>query len=411
MINNLIKLIVIGLFSLNSLAANNSILAILDKNVITTNDIREAVQKYQKNNDNPADKALLVKLLNIKIDTELQKQYAQKNNIQIRTEMLQQRIATLAKQNKLSLTQFRKLPHYDEIVEQLRDQSITNGLRNIITQQIKEVSKTLIDKAYQTELAKQNQYQVANIVLNNQDQAYQLVNKLKQNSHLFAQIASESSLAVTADNAGNLGYNHLHNLPELYQNVAANLSIGQVSDVISQKDKDIYHIIKLTNIKQATDLLTTQVKINHIFIAKDSESSQTPTIISTSKTILNIYQQLKNGANFADLAQKYSQGDYAKEGGELPWINIIKLPKNGRLNFNNLDDNEISPPFTSKFGWHIIQKIGSKKISTIKQNLRQKILKQMKLKFYQNWLKQQREQTFIVIYENKLDLLLEELKP
>ena len=77
-----------------------------------------------------------------------------------------------------------------------------------------------------------------------------------------------------------------------------------------------------------------------------------------AKTVLEqLLEQIKSGkAKFADLARKYSEdpGSAAK-GGELGWAQPnIYVPEFSRT-LENLKVGEISEPFRTSHGWHIVQ--------------------------------------------------------
>ena len=69
----------------------------------------------------------------------------------------------------------------------------------------------------------------------------------------------------------------------------------------------------------------------------------------------SIYAALKNGADFADLAKRLSQDPgSAKDGGVLPWIGPGQTVKEFEDQAYALQKGEMSQPFQSPFGYHII---------------------------------------------------------
>ena len=69
----------------------------------------------------------------------------------------------------------------------------------------------------------------------------------------------------------------------------------------------------------------------------------------------DLTNRLETGADFADLARQYSQGDSAPQGGDLGYFTKGKMiPAFSDMAFS-LTVGEISPPVLTKFGWHIIK--------------------------------------------------------
>jgi len=79
------------------------------------------------------------------------------------------------------------------------------------------------------------------------------------------------------------------------------------------------------------------------------------------------YSQLKQGADFAQIARTYSEDRLtANKGGDLGWIPQGMInPEFSNLAFNKLKVNEISKPFQSKFGFHIIKLVAEPVASKI----------------------------------------------
>ena len=72
-----------------------------------------------------------------------------------------------------------------------------------------------------------------------------------------------------------------------------------------------------------------------------------------------IVKQLKDGADFAELAKKLSTDTGSKEsGGDLGWFSKGKMVKEFEDAAFALEVGQISDPVKSKFGYHIIQVLG-----------------------------------------------------
>ena len=77
------------------------------------------------------------------------------------------------------------------------------------------------------------------------------------------------------------------------------------------------------------------------------------------------------GADFATIAKEESQDpSTAKNGGELPWLRSGQIiPEFERVAFGLTADGQISDPFQSTFGWHIVKRLGRKMVGTKEEML------------------------------------------
>ena len=71
----------------------------------------------------------------------------------------------------------------------------------------------------------------------------------------------------------------------------------------------------------------------------------------------SIYQLLKAGADFEEMAKTESQDGSARNGGELGWFGRGRMVKPFEDVAFSLADGEISEPFATQFGYHIIKKV------------------------------------------------------
>jgi peptidyl-prolyl cis-trans isomerase D len=70
----------------------------------------------------------------------------------------------------------------------------------------------------------------------------------------------------------------------------------------------------------------------------------------------DLLKQIKAGANFADLAKKYSTDTAsAPKGGDLGWVSRGQMVKNFEDAVFSLKDNQLSGVVTTEYGFHIIQ--------------------------------------------------------
>ncbi len=103
-----------------------------------------------------------------------------------------------------------------------------------------------------------------------------------------------------------------------------------------------------------------QVKVSHILLTLDANADEA-TVQKTTETLQGIAQELKDGADFAELAKKHSQDPgSAEKGGELGWVEKGILVPEFETALYALKDGELSDVVRSSFGVHLIKREGSK---------------------------------------------------
>ena len=97
-------------------------------------------------------------------------------------------------------------------------------------------------------------------------------------------------------------------------------------------------------------------KKNHAQFDTPAEAKARHILVSDLKTADKVEADLKNGADFATEAEKYSNDPGSKsKGGELGWFRMGQMvPSFEKWAFNG-PIGKISPPVKSPFGYHIIQ--------------------------------------------------------
>jgi len=169
----------------------------------------------------------------------------------------------------------------------------------------------------------------------------------------FATVAkAESKDPSAAQNGGDLGYFSALQMVYPFENAAYNTPVGQVSQPV--RTRFGYHVIKVVDKRPARG----QVKVAHIMlrsIENDSTKAR-----EADKRIMEIHAMcVANPDQFADLALKYSEdsGTSAK-GGELPMFGSGKMIEEfENESFSLTADGQISKPFKTRYGWHIVKRL------------------------------------------------------
>jgi peptidyl-prolyl cis-trans isomerase SurA len=200
-------------------------------------------------------------------------------------------------------------------------------------------------------------------------EAYKSLNDKKDFAETALQFSEDPNVK---ENHGDLGYITVFDLPYAMETVAYNTAPGKYSPVF--RTNGGYVILKTTAQRPAEGLIkAAQILIIFPFEAKEAEK------LNTRQRADSIYQALINGADFGTMARKYSGDNLSYQlGGVLPEFGIGKYEAGFELKaFGLKKDGEISKPYESSFGYHIIKRLSR---NPIPAKADQKALDRMKEK-------------------------------
>jgi peptidyl-prolyl cis-trans isomerase SurA len=177
----------------------------------------------------------------------------------------------------------------------------------------------------------------------------------------FAALASQFSEDPSAkENKGDLGYFTAFRMVYAFESAAYNTPKGKVSKII--RTRFGYHILKVEDIRNNRG----EVTVAHIMILnpKPEDADQD----KAKNTINDIYKKIQQGEKFEDLAKQFSEDkSSSSKGGLLNKFGSGQLSSEEFENvaFSLTEPNEISNPFPSQFGWHIIKLIQKHPLRTL----------------------------------------------
>lgn len=169
----------------------------------------------------------------------------------------------------------------------------------------------------------------------------------------FAKMARDSSEDPSAkENGGDLGYFTGLQMVYPFETAAYNTKPGQISMPV--RTRFGYHLIKVADVRPAVG----EIHTAHIMIrvnANDPDSVKN----EAKRKIFEIYNKLKSGEKFEDLAKQYSDDKgTAMNGGVLPWFGTGKMvPEFEKAAFALSKDGDYTEPVQTPYGWHIIKRL------------------------------------------------------
>ncbi len=164
-------------------------------------------------------------------------------------------------------------------------------------------------------------------------------------------------------NKGVIGYFTAFQMVTPFENAAYSTPVGEVSQPI--RTQYGYHLIKVNDVAENKG----EIHVAHIM--KTFPPNMTPEIKKKLKVeIDSIYQELQNGADFAELAKtKSDDKSSAEQGGVQPWFSVGKMiPEFAVPAFALEKDGDYTKPIETPYGYHIIKRLALRPIPSFEES-------------------------------------------
>lgn len=190
------------------------------------------------------------------------------------------------------------------------------------------------------------------------------IKKRIEKGESFEEVAQkESQDPSVRDNKGDLGYFTAFRMVYPFESAAYKTPVGKISNPV--RTRFGYHLIKVTDVRDNRG----EVTVAHIMIVKPQDANP-ETTAKAKQTINDIYAKIQQGENFEALAGQFSDDkSTASKGGQLQRFGSGQLSSEEfeKVAFELKEKGEISKPFESQFGWHIVKLIDKHPIQSLDQ--------------------------------------------
>ncbi len=320
------------------------VVAVVDSGVIMESQLNSRVDEIlvRLKNDKaelPPLNLLEEQVLDRLIIEEIQLQLADRAGIKISDSELNQTLSRVSSQNNLSLEEFRlKLEAEGTSYKSFRD----TIRKELIIQRVQRGKVILLPvKSGLSEI------EIETI----ENEAISLLKRL-ESGESFEKLAASYSAGQKALEGGFLGWRTSAELPSLFAEVVTELTVGEVSQPV--RSGAGFHILKLSEKRGNTVKFLDQTLARHILV----QPSEIRTENQAKMLINDIYNRLKEGEDFKQLARQFSEDPGSKmDGGELGWSNPGDYDPAFEMTLNATEIGQLSEPVKSSFGWHIIDQI------------------------------------------------------
>jgi len=343
---------------------------------------------------------------------KLQVQRAQRTGIRVSDQDIDQALVNLAQQNGISVTQLRQVlesegEDFAEFRRSIGEEIMTERLRQRVVNGMNPVSDTEIDILLASEDFAGGEFDISHILVGLPDGATprQIETALEEANGIhkqleegldFASAAISFSSAQDALEGGHLGWRDLNSMPREFADAIRNLRAGQITVPI--RSQQGFHIVRVNDFREQRQVVVDEFRANHILI----EANELTTPKEAMEEVRALRDRLEQGEDFATLARENSDDtSSANIGGDMGWFQPDAFGERFQAMLEGLQDGEISEPFQSQAGWHIVQRTGYRKTDVTEEAMRnmarQTILQRRADSEVESYLRQLREEAYVDI--------------
>lgn len=369
------------------------VVAVVEEDIITQSELEERVsiigkQILQSGMPLPPKNQFFAQVLEYMVMARLQMQLAEKRGISLPPGAVVKEIQSLAERNGMDNRQFRRQIEQEGIrfisfYNYLHEQLLTQHLQQIESRRLVRVTEDEIDnflRLHADRLQTDNRYQLNHILIATQRQMAsgekeryrakaQAVAERARGGERFASLALAESDGRNALNGGDIGWRAEAELPGFAADAITKLEIGEVTEPLQSPSG--FHLFYLADKEGGKQVMVNQTRSRHILIRTDAltDSREALAQLNTLK------DRIGGGDRFEDLARSHSDDTAsASDGGNLGWTSLGMLDPYFEEQMNRLEIDEISEPFQSSFGWHIVQVLERRRVDETESTLRTRAL-------------------------------------
>jgi peptidyl-prolyl cis-trans isomerase SurA len=338
----------------------------------------------------------------------LQLAYARGIGMSVDDDTLNQAVREVANRNNLQLPQFQQALEREGIAfsrfrEDLRQDILFARLhRRQIERQI-DITEADIRAFMASEMADVGtEYRLSRILLMPADgeslaalreRAEATLQALRDGAD-FAETAGRVSRDSRAQHGGELGWLAADNIPAAVRAALANMQPGDF-DGPSEVGEG-YQILKLVDVRSAREQFVEQALTSHILIRADGLIDEQ----AVRQRLSSLRERIVRGESFSSLARAHSEDPgSASRGGDLGWVSSGQMAREFEAVMEATGVGEVSEPFQTRFGWHLLTVVDRRDHDNTADFLRQQAVQQIRERrgdeVLEAWLRRLRDEAFV----------------
>ncbi|WP_199610827.1 peptidylprolyl isomerase SurA [Flocculibacter collagenilyticus] len=403
----------------------DQVVAIVDQNVILQSEVDALIHNVKANaalkgQSLPSDRVLRTQAIERLINSSLQVQIADRMGLQISDAQLDQTIANIAAQDNMTVEELKqdvekRGENFEKYRENVREEIVISEVRRGSVQRRVYVSLQEVDSLLKL-MAKHGQtneeFHIGHILIDfpsqpdakqveeAKDRAQKVLDLLNNGSD-FKRIAITSSGGAKALEGGDMGWLNENEMPTLFAEAIKGKKKG---DIIGPfRSGAGFHILTIFDIRGREVVEIKEVNARHILVKPSVILSEE----KAKQTLMDAKKQIESGdAEFAALAKELSEDPgSALKGGELGFAEPSKYVPAFKNAIERLESGQISEPFRSSHGWHIVEVLEKRTQDATEIAKKDKAYRIIfNRKFAEesaSWLRELRGQAYIEILENE----------
>ncbi|WP_223786972.1 peptidylprolyl isomerase [Marinicella meishanensis] len=395
----------------------DEIVAVVDDNVIMRSELDRAVASIKRqieasgNQVPPAD-ILNSQVLERLIVQEIQINRAELVGIRVADAEVDAALSNIASQNGMTLAQMQRTIEQDgfsfaDFRRDMKRDMQAERVRYAYANSSVKISDHEIDLFLADNELDQGEVDIQHLLIATsaendaaateaaRTEAEELFEKI-QNGENFAVLATKYSDGQKALEGGRLGWRPVNQLPPLFAEQVKLMSAGEVTRPI--RSPSGFHIIKLLDKKSETTKTVDQYNALHIMV----ETNEVMAPREGMNVANDLYDKIMAGDDFSQLAEEHSDDhSSAPLGGDLGWFQINQYGQRIGEVIQSLDVNEVSEPFQTEAGWHIIKFMGKKEADVTEEFQRAQASNAIRARKVQelieSWIREIRGEAFVEI--------------
>lgn len=348
-------------------------------------------------------------------------QRARDTGLRIDDQLLNGAIEQIAHNNNMTVPQLQEQLAKDGVSfrsfqSEIRNELITQRLRERDVDDTIKIPESEVDQYIKEQMGpdKRREYHLARIVIEVpqnltreklaevQSTANSVLDQARHGAD-FGLLAAKYSRGPEAMQGGSMGWKTGNRLPPmLFESVKGH----GAGEIVALRTPNSFQIVKILDTKEATtgvdDVKVEQTHVRHIMLR--------PTAVTPEKVVISRLKEIKDkldrgDSDFSTLARLYSADPSGTRGGDIGWLYPGDVHPAMEAEIAKLKNGDISEPFQTPYGWHILQVLDRRVQAGINDRLRmqaREALREQKLQDATiDWERKLREEAYVEIRNNR----------
>lgn len=393
----------------------DGIVAVVDEDVILRSELDRAMgrvlqQFAASNRPLPSRDVLEKQVLDQLIMIQLQLSRAEETGIRISEEEVDAATRRVAEQAGMTAEQLRLTLQQDgvnwaQFRDEMRDEIATQRLRQRVANSRVNVTESEVDIFLASQDLAGGEYRLGHILIGVPEGASpeQVQAAREKAEQVYGEVAGGMDFATAAITysdgqqalqGGDLGWRTADQIPTVFSEMIGGMQRGDVSRPV--RSASGFHMITVLDEREQSPRMVEEYNAQHIMIEVTELVSQTDAL----NLVNDIHQRLLEGDDFAALAKEYSDDTSSRNlGGDMGWFRPDAFGQRVRQTLESLQDGEISQPFQTAAGWHILKRNGTREQDRtdeyVRNQARESLRQQKAQEEIELFLRQMRDEAYL----------------